>query len=469
MSRSLGGLLIAQALYAGAGVGVLSTLRRWETWVDFLQALGLAYLTGVASVGVLATLMLLAGFGLGTIVIIAIATGLLVAGCAVAAGRGFRPPRASGLTRPAATPQNLAVLVFAVITLLVLGAMSRAAVHLPVTSWDAWTFWVPKAETIYFFGLDAHLLTALANPSYPLFVPALQAMDFRLMGSADATALALQYWFLFAAFLLSVWTLLRPLVKPAVIWPFLALASVMPTLDKRLLVAEGDWPLAVLFAVAALCVARWLLTREPWLLGVFAFLASAAMATKREGQLLIACLLAAALATTVRTARAAWPRLLGLTVLAYLPQIPWRLWWTSRHVTPDTPEVPFSRLPSHVDRVGPALRIVLHLLVRTDMWLVTVPLALTAALLLLVARRDVGLAVLYLLTCALGVVGFVWVLWSFLSFPLDESAQEPIPRAVGSLVLLSAAFAPLLVSRLLAVGAHSAEQPIDLAPVAVDG
>src|SRR5439155_15147535 len=133
--------------------------------------------------------------------------------------------------------------------------------------------WVPNAKAIYFFGgLGEQLFRTLAHPSYPLLIPALQAMDFHLMGSADATTLALQYWFLLVGFVLAGWSLLRSLVGPALVWPFLALATVLPELDKRMINPQADWPLDIFFAVAALAVGRWLLTREGWLLGVYGLL-----------------------------------------------------------------------------------------------------------------------------------------------------------------------------------------------------
>ena len=85
---------------------------------------------------------------------------------------------------------------------------------------------------------------------------------------------------------------------------------------------------------------------------------------------------------------------------------------------------------------------------RYDLWLLAVPLGLAAALILL-ARRDYGLASLYLVTMSLAFVGFTWILWSISSLPLDTSQRTPIPRAVGSLVLLSIVYAPLLLSRAL--------------------
>src|SRR3954449_13365919 len=124
---------------------------------------------------------------------------------------------------------------------------------------------MPKSEGIYFFsGLDVTLFKQLFTPSYAMLLPGVPAMDFPLAGLADASLLALQYWFLLTGFVLAAWWLLRRLVPPILLWPFLALATAMPELDKRILNAQGDWPLDIFFALAALCLARWVLTRETW-------------------------------------------------------------------------------------------------------------------------------------------------------------------------------------------------------------
>lgn len=452
MARSLAGMCAAQALFLVAGLGVVGALRGWRTWSELLRLGGLAYLLGVAAVGVEATLVLIAGAGIGTPVVVALALGTAVA-CAAIARRRRRPlPGRLAFARPHVDAPWLAGAVFAVVTAVALAMFFRVARLQGNIAYDAWAFWVPKGKAIYFFGgLDEQLFRTLPGPSYPLLVPALQAMDFHLMGAADQTTLALQYWFLFAGFVLAVWGLLRPLVPSVAIWPFLALAAVLPELDKRLLNAQADWPLDIFFAVAALCVALWVVTREPWLLGAYGLLLAALMATKREGQLLAACLLVAALAVTWRAARSAWPRLIGLAVLAFAVNIPWRIWWESRNLLPDTPDSGVGRLSATASRIGPAFRIVLELLFSYDLWSIVVPLALAAAVLLLL-RGDVSLPGLYLGTTALAVVGFTWILWSIPSLPLDTSPLTPIPRAVGSLVLLSVAFAPLLVSQLLAAG-----------------
>jgi hypothetical protein len=448
MARSLAGLCAAQALFLVAGLGLVWALRGWRTWGELLRLGGLAYLLGLAAVGVEATLVLIAGGGVGVPIVLALALGTALAGAAFARWRRRPRPRALGIERPRAEPATLAAAAFALLAVIVLVDFFRAARLQGNVGFDAWSFWVPKAKAIYFFGgLDPQLFRTLPGPSYPLLVPALQAMDFHLMGSADQTTIAVQYWFLFVGFLLAVWGLLRPRVPEVVIWPILALATVLPELDKRLLNAQADWPLDIFFALAALCLGLWLVSREPWLLASSGILFAALMATKREGQLLTACLVGGALVTSWRSARRTWPWVVGVPALAFLVNVPWRIWWTSRHLLPDTPDSGVGTLSATASRIGPSIRIVLELLFSYGLWSVIVPIAVAAAVAVLF-RRDYGLSGLFLVTSVLALAGFTWILWSIPSLPLDTSQRTPIPRAVGSLVLLSVAFAPLLLARL---------------------
>ena len=455
IGRAFAGLLAAQALYLVAGAGLLFAFQSWRTWSSWLRSLGLAYLLGVAATGAIASAILPLGGNVSTPVVLAVTLGLAAAGIAVGAARGHRLPRVHGFTLPGRSPESLVATALALLTVFVLGDLWRAARWQGVVAWDAWAFWMPKAKAIYFFGgLDPHLFRALANPTYPLLVPALQAMDFHLMGSAAQSLVALQYWFLLAGFVAAAAYLLRPIARPAFYWPFLGLATVMPELDKRIFNQQGDWPLDIFFAIAALCVARWLLTREWWLLAPYGVLAAGIFATKREGQLLLVCLLAPLLAASWRRARTAWPAIAGATAVGYVLQLPWHHWYTSRHLVSDS-HVGLGQLASYSDRAGPAYRIVAGLLFDQNLWLIALPIALAAGALTLL-RRDYALGTLFLGTTALGYLGFGWVLWSFTWLPLDYSQQTPIPREVASLVMLATVLAPLLLSR----AAAPAEEPV---------
>ena len=443
-------MLAANALYLIAGTGVLWGIRGWRSLGELLRLLGLAYVLGVATVATTATLLLIAGSGLGLAITLAVPIACAAAGVALGHARGRRFPRrlASGGQR--GERLLLVGIVSAALTVVLLEAFFRAARLQGLVGYDAFAFWVPKAKAIYFFGgLDPQLFRTLPGPSYPLLAPALQALDFRLMGAADATTIALQYWFLLAGFVGAAAGLLRPRVPLVLIWPFLGLATLMPELDKRMLNPQGDWPLDIFFALTALCLAVWVLDREPWLLGAAALLCGALMATKREGQLLTACLVVGTLAATWRTWRRSWPALVGVAAFGYLVNVPWHVWWTSRSLPSENPDQGVGSLSATASRVGPAFRVVLELLFSWHLWLVAVPLGLAAAA-IAIGVRDYALPALYLLTTGLAVVGFTWILWSIPSLPLDTSQRTPIPRAVGSVVLLSIVFAPLLLSRVLA-------------------
>jgi hypothetical protein len=82
------------------------------------------------------------------------------------------------------------------------------------------------------------------------------------------------------------------------------------------------------------------------------------------------------------------------------------------------------------------------------MWLAVLPLALAGAVLALVLSRSQS-AALFLLTVGFVVVGFAWILWSIADLPIVPTDATPIPRAVGALALLGAAFGPLLVWELV--------------------
>jgi hypothetical protein len=64
---------------------------------------------------------------------------------------------------------------------------------------------------------------------------------------------------------------------------------------------------------------------------------------------------------------------------------------------------------------------------------------------------------LYLLTTVFALVGFTWVFWAYPDLPTTVTGESPAPRAVSSLVLFSAAIAPLLVERIQAAVRRSTE------------
>jgi hypothetical protein len=451
VGQPLAGILILNGLFLLSGVGVLAGIRGWSSWLEAIEDVGIAFMLGVSSTCLLATLVLIAGGPLSTGTVLGCAGLPAVLGTAVAALRGNPLPRTLGrLPRP--TLATVAAVVLAAATFIVLVALFRVARVMPMGGGDSFEFWVPKAKFIYFFGtIDSDRFTSFTSPRYPLLVPALQAADFRFMGSAYAPELSVQYWFLYAGFVLAAAALLRRVVPGWLAWGSVALTAVLPELDGRMLNAQADWALDVFYGLAAIALLVWLHTGERWLLPSYSLLAGAAIATKQEGLLIIGCLLAGLLIATVGRRQAVWPSVVVYTGLAYLVNLPWRIWWSERRLPVTLPTLGVSDLVHHLDRLWPSLWLVLRLAFAYDHWLDFIPLALVAALAGLTLRgRPRETATTFLLTGAATVAGFTYILWDDLTYVLDErQSSTPMPRAVGSIALLSIVVLPLLIHPLL--------------------
>ena len=378
--RALLGLAVFNAFMLGIGVAMLWAARGWSSLADLGRLSGLAYMLGVALLGVTLSLELVLGvpFSLATVVI----TGAVL----VLASLGVR--RLFGRWRPGPREGRLAGLglvgaAFGLLVVVYLEALFRAGRLAGLSAWDAWAFWVPKAKAIYFFGgLDDQFFRELVNPTYPPLLPALEASAFHFMGSPDVSTLHLQFWFFACGFAAAVAGLLAPRVPGLLLGPFLLLVLVAPRVVGRNLDPQADFLLDYLFALAALLVALWLLEREPWQLVAASLLLGAAMLTKREGLLLAACVIAAGLVASWRDRRYAWPRLGSCSgvwhrhcsAVADLVLVP-------RSGEGELPESGFLGLLDHLDRAWPAFESVLSTVLDYDLWLV-IPILVVAAIVL---------------------------------------------------------------------------------------
>lgn len=442
--RALVGLALLNAFVLGVGVAVLWSLRGWRSLADFARLSGLAYMLGVALLGVALSVELVLGIPFSFATIVLTGVGLAVASIVLR--------RALGPTDPAperAGGRGLGAVgaVFGLLVVVYLEALFRAGRLAGLSAWDAWAFWVPKAKAIYFFGgLDEQFFRELANPTYPPLLPALEASAFHFMGSADVITLHLQFWFFACGFAAAVAGLLAPRVPGLILWPFLLIVLVAPRVVGRNLDPQADFLLDYFFALAALLVVLWLLDRQPWRLVAASLFLGAAMLTKREGLMLAACVVAAALVASWRDRRYAWPRLTLAAACGVAVTVPWRIWFSSRELSGELPAAGLLGLLDHLDRAWPALKSVLGTVFDYDLWLVVPTLACVAVVLAFVAGARVVPTFALVLYGSL-IAGFTWVLWSFteleLPFVQDEGVN-PIVRLTGSLVILSGALLPLL-------------------------
>ncbi len=442
--RSLLGLVALNLFALAVGAGLLWGLRGWRSWWELARLAGLAYMLGIAGLGVTLTLLLVAGapFSFATIVV----TGLVLAGTGALVGwRVGRPRPVLGHGPPRV---GLVGAALAVLVVVYLEALFRAARLSGLYAFDAWSFWVPKAKAIYFFGgLDEQFFSELPNATYPPLVPTLEAAAFHFMGSPDVVTLHAQFWFFLAGFVAAVAGILATRVPPVLLWTFALLALVSPRVVGRTLEPQADFTLDYLFAMAALLVVLWLLERRPWQLAAATLFLGAVMLTKREGQLLAACVVAAALVASWRHWRTVWPRLGLASACALALALPWRAWYMSHDLTGEFPSSGGTGLLENLERAWPSLQSVLTSAFSTDLWTLVLPLALIAVVLALIAGARV-LPVYALLVYAFALAGFTWAIWSFveLEVPIEQDeAINPTVRLSASLIVLSAALVPLLL------------------------
>jgi hypothetical protein len=442
--QSLAGLLALNVFALGVGAGLLWGIRGWATWVELARLGGFAYLLGIAGLGIALTLELVAGvpFSLATILV----TGaVLAAGGVVVGVRLGRPWPTRGSVRLRSF--GLAAAGLAALVVVYLEALFRSARLSGLNAWDAWSFWVPKAQAIYVFGeLDEQFFSELANPTYPPFVPTLEATAFTFMGSADVVTLHVQFWFLLVGFVGAVAGLLAPRVSPILLWSLLLLVLVSPRVVGRTLDPQADFTLDYFFALATLLVLFWLLERQPWQLASATVFLGAIMLTKREGLLLAACLVVAAVLVSWRDWRRAWPRLGLAAGIAFALTIPWRIWFNSRDLTGEVPGNG-ANVFQDTERWWPAFESVLAAWFDSGLWTVVLPVAIAAIVLAFLAGARL-LPAYAALVYVLALAGFTWAIWAFTELEVPISQDEsvnPVVRLTGGVVILSAALVPLLL------------------------
>ena len=177
-------------------------------------------------------------------------------------------------------------------------------------------------------------------------------------------------------------------------------------------IRKADFLLDYFFAVAALLVALWLVEREPWLLATASVFMAAAVMTKRDGQLLVACIVLAGAVASLRQWRFAWPRLALVAAVAIAALVPWRIRFSSRDLTGDLPSAGALALFRNLDRGWPAFESAITTVFDYDLWLVVVPLVIVGVILAYLAGART-LPTYALTLYALVIAGLVWVPWSF--------------------------------------------------------
>jgi hypothetical protein len=403
-------------------------------------------MAGVAAMGIVWTLQLTVGIPLSLATIFG--GGALVATLGVLLG--LRRGQAQH-PRPAlpemVMPSRLVAGIGGAATVVYLEGQFRAARLAGLYEFDAWSFWVPKAKAIYYFGgLDKQFFHDLPGPSYPPLVPAIEAAAFRFMGKPDEVTLHVQFAFLLIGFAAALVGLLLGRTHQLLIWLSLLLVLVTPHVVGDAVRPEGDFLLDELFALATVLLALWVRDRDEGFLPLATLLLGAVVLTKREGIVLAGCVLAAAVVAAWRD-RLDVRRLALAGVVVAAAIVPWRIFLAVRGLPGGGPEAGGFGLLSNIHRAWPSLRLALSTLFDFQIWLIAIPVLLvaTAVAALVGDRRLAVFAGVLVLLC---LAAFTWSTWAFPSLPITKvGALNPIARFTGALVLASAGLVPLLLSR----------------------
>jgi hypothetical protein len=421
------------------GLGVLPLLGVARTWRQLFARTGLAYLCGLVVVGIVSAHLALVHVGVGWV-------GLVVIAAASAALGAWRLRGSEGpqWSRPA-----LVSLAGIGALLGVLVEFGRAFAVAPLDRYDAWAIWALKGRALYSFGWADPAVFAgheyrFANLDYPLWLPSLEALDFRTMGAFDTRLLHVQFLLFLAAALAALHALLRDRVPAFVLWPSLLAIALAPAVFDQLLTAYADVPLALIFAVGVASFGRWLVAGERWALAVGTLCFAGALLTKNEGSLFVAAAFVALFAVASRRRRV----LAFAAAVDVLLLVPWKAYtWIHglhdiNYSLSDTFDV------HHVGGrlgVGPiAFRTLGGQMFDPLQWGLLVPLfAMLAAAALLV-----GLRALPLYGLAWTIVSWLGLSWIYVVSHFEYSVYlgSTKERVIASIVLGSGALVPLLAA-----------------------
>lgn len=415
------GVLAVNAAFLAVGYALVGPERRRPSWA------GVALLVGAGSVGTLVFFATIAG----------LRASLLVAGVAAAAAAAGgvlcwrRAPSARRVPMPARAIHPLTAAAFGLVAAICLLGVVGGFRSSPWLD-DVWGIWLPKGLALWHHGLDERLFAPNGDyvmfgvPDYPLWWSVVTSLDVQAVGGLDVRVVCAQLALLTVGFVGAVARLLWECVRPPVLAGSLLLLVLSPELWRHVQGGLADLPLAIYLALAVVAGARWLQTREPFLLVLAGLSLVVALQIKTEALVEVAALV---LVGALFARRLLW------SALALLAALPW-LAWRSAHDVPGRAELDLSR----VERIPDAARAVGEHLFDPTEWLVLVPIAIALAL---VARQPKVLLVPAALLAV--VLAAYWIDRDQIDFVLATSSY----RVIDPVVLSAAVLIPLLAESLL--------------------
>jgi hypothetical protein len=423
----------ANALMLVLGAGLLPYLRLAASRRELLSRLPLAYAVGLAATGIIAADLAVVDVPVGWV--------LLAVFAAVAAALGLRRLPGGRASRRARRWLDVPAYAVLGITAAFVVPLAKLLAVNPLNAIDGWVIWGLRARALYDFGHP--VAPIFTDPAYqalqhPLLLPALEALDFRVMGGFDGTVVHLQLLGFAVAFVGGAWGLLRTRVQPLLLAAVLLAAVTAPTFLNQLPSNYADIPVAVFVALGVAALGTGQLPAAALFLG-------AAALTKNEGEMFaLTAFLAAAL-----VARRAQLRPLALAAVVVIAiDLPWRLWILIHNVKiaeysiSDLLDPAF--LYDHRGRVGPSAHELWRQLWRLESFSFVVPLVLCgfAGALVLRRFRVAAFGAAWLLLSFGGLVAIYWIS----SNPIKSHLTDSADRTIDSLVFGGALLVPLLLA-----------------------
>ncbi len=346
-----------------------------------------------------------------------------------------------------------------------------ALAGLPTVLDDA-RIWSLKGLTLtYHHALVADIFQnqgqAGGHPIYPLFQPALEALVFQAMGSAQLRFVPAELWVLFiAAVWTSAWLIARRLCTTSQrpYWlTAIALLALTPAVITNLAMGYADVTASVLLAVGTVSLGLYLSSQDRRLLAIAAIALAAAANTKDEELLASILTLAAAAAIDLghrhsppsdlyRRARS-W-----IYAAAYLAVLvlPWRLWTHEHHLTDSVqPPIPQALSPAFIlhrpHQLNQTAAAMLHQTLSEYGWLFAIFLLAAAAGLR--ARTTRRIAAFYLTSTVLSIISLLW-LYTTTRTPLSFLIPTSLNRTVDVFMLPCAMATAHLIAHLSQLDAH---------------
>lgn len=465
--RQVIGPLLVVALLTAAGLGLLSAVTPvLGSWRRALGAAGLAYLVGVAAVGLIDIALLVAGVSVDLPVFVATCLG--VAGAGWLAGRRLHPqgPESPGPLAPRETrlESRWAVALGGCLAAFAIIALIRY-VQAPLDGWDAWSIWNRKAIVLLNSGsIDPRLFTTpqfvFIHQDYPLLLPLLESIHYRAIGELNTQSVHFVFWTLLVAFPWALAGLAARGGRPLLWMPIVLAGATAPAYFTLLGTGYADAPLAIFLATGTLALGYWIEGGSRADLAIATMLLAGAASIKNEGLIAATLIFIVAAIVTLRGVARRRRLDLGIAALVFLVALaPWRIWLAANHIHGDVslrraldPGV----LLHSTNRVWLSIDALYFQLQNQGQWLYLLPLSLLvagAAIALRISRRP---AAFYLLSGIAFYVALVWVYWSStneIHWYLDTSAS----RVVEGIAAIAIAALLHLAPRLAQANADPAQ------------